>query len=164
MQLALNIARPLWRVVSDKAPFAARFADPHYSRQKPGSPQYLAPGQHLALWHETPTGCALWGVVLNFFQGELRWRNTIFRNEKSGTLSSVLVEHATATTYAEWRARFGGLPHVPFRTEIDVEATRARRSRRHAPGHCYLMAGWTHVRDIPPGHGRSAKVELEAPR
>jgi hypothetical protein len=56
------------------------------------------------------------------------------------------------------------LPELPFTTEIDIEATAARRSKHHEPGHCYLLAGWKHVRWIPAGHGRSAKRELEAPR
>lgn len=165
MQLALNIERPVWRVISDKAPFAASFADPHYSRQRPGSPQYLAPGSHLALWHETSFGCALWGVVLNVFRDVLRWRNSIFRNHRSGTLTSELVEAATDATFAEWRRMHGALPELPFTTEIDIEATRARRSRKHEAGHCYLVSGrWRHVRWIPAGHGRPAKRELEAIR
>lgn len=28
----------------------------------------------------------------------------------------------------------------------------------------HLMAGWHVVRYVPPGHGRPAKVEIEAPR
>ncbi len=103
-----------------------------------------------------------------------------------------LKEDATRETYVAWRHRYGGWPawwsvrrygmevwrHVAcgippafaialeaiaLRTEIDVEATSGRRSKRSSPGHCYQKAGWRHVRDIAAGHGRSAKIELEAP-
>lgn len=162
MQLALYNEPSLWREVSDKAPFAADLYDGHYSRQTPGSPQVLAPGFHLMLWHETRTGCAMWGVVVGVFREVMRFRNSVFHNRKSGTLSSDLILDATPRTY-DWRRRRGLPLELPLRTEIDVEATRARRGQRNEPGYCYLMAGWTFVREIPPEHGRSLKHELEAP-
>lgn len=94
--------------------------------------------------------------------GRMRFRNAIFRNI-SGTLSSELIIAAVAVTYAEWLRKYGALPAEPLRTEIDVEATAARRSKHSEPGRCYLCAGWRWIRDIPAGHGRSSKVELEAP-
>lgn len=103
----------------------------------------------------------MWGVVHNVFRGARRWRNSIFRN-LSGTLSSDLIESATVITYEHWSLLYAW-PSVPLRTEVDIEATRARRSKQSPPGKCYLAAGWSFVRDIPRGHGRPAKVELEAP-
>lgn len=161
MQLWLE-SPPIWFRVDKFDPRAAALADRHYSRQTVGAEQTLGPGQtFLAL---TPDELATWGVVCNLDPvGELRWRNTIFHNE-SPTPSSRLIIAATLATYQRWERRYGGRPPVPLTTEIDIEATRARRSKRHEPGHCYLMAGWRKVRDIPASHGRSAKVELEAPR
>lgn len=159
MQLALLVDDgSLWREISDKTPFAARFYDGHYSRQTHGSSQLLAPGQHLLLWHETRIGVALWGVVFNVFKEQFRLRNSIFQNE-SGTLSSSLIIEATRLTFA-WCDRRG--IDIPLRTEIGIDETQARRGKDSEPGWCYLWAGWWKVRDVPAGHGRSAKVELEA--
>lgn len=161
--LALNFADAMWHRIPDEDPFAARFYDGHYSRQTPGARGILAPGWRVLLWHEGPKGPALWGVVLNLDPvGTLRWRNTVFRN-KSGTLSSLLIMHALVETWLFWIRTYGALPWMQLTTEIGIEATRRRRSKRHEAGHCYLMAGWRKTRDIPRGHGRGAKVELAAP-
>ena len=189
-QLAINWPSPreLWSIAPREDSLAAELADRHYSRQTAGAHGFLAAGRCVVLYHRGPRGAAAWGVVYGVFREVWRWRNTIFRNE-SGTLSSALIKAATEATYIEWERKYGALPHVwsaiafepwlhvatgvqvvvgpvpvPLRTEVDIEATRARRSKRHEPGHCYLMAGWRKVREIPRSHGRSAKVELEAPR
>ena len=119
---------------------------------------YMPPGQCVAFVHRGSRGHAVWGVVFNVFREVWRWRNTIFRNE-SGTL----IIDATAQTYEEWKKEYGKLPDVPLRTEVEIDATADRRSSRNPPGYCYLVAGWVKVRDMPAGHGRPAKVELEAP-
>lgn len=160
VQLELAIA-PLWLRVTKWDARAASLADRHYSRQTVGASQVLPPGKTLLLL--TADARAVWGVVLNMDPtGRVRWRNSIFRNE-SRARSSALIRAATSTTYALWHARYGALPEVSLTTEVDIEATRARRGRRRPPGYCYLKAGWRKVRDIPAGHGRSAKVELMAP-
>lgn len=162
--LALNLSGDLWNRIPIEDPYASRFFDRHYSRQTPGARGILAPGRRVLLWHEGPRGSALWGVVLNLDPvGVLRWRNSIFRNE-SGTLSSVLIAHALLTTWAFWIRAYDDCPPLDLTTEIDIAVTRRRRSKRHEPGHCYLMAGWRTVRRIADGHGRRAKVELAAPR
>lgn len=163
-QLAMHFTPPgkLWARVAREDSIAAELADGHYSRQTPGADGYMAPGECVAFVHKGPRGRAVWGVVHNVFREVWRWRNTIFRNV-SGTLSSDLIIAATLDTYETWLAEYGKLPAPPLRTEVEIEATRARRSKRHPPGHCYLMAGWTFVREIPAAHGRAAKVELEAP-
>jgi hypothetical protein len=161
--LALNFAGELWHRIPDEDPYASRFYDGHYSRQTPGARGILAPGRRVLLWHEGPRGPALWGVVLNLDPvGAMRWRNSVFRN-KSGTQSSALIAHALLATWLFWIRTYERLPILNLTTEIDIEATRVRRSKRHDPGHCYLEAGWRKVRDIEAGHGRSAKVELAAP-
>lgn len=153
----------LWARAPREDSLCAELADGHYSRQTPGADGFLAAGQCVVLHHRGAKGGATWGVLFNRDPvGAWRWRNSIFRNI-SGTLSSLLIWDAVRTTYAEWRATYGELPDYPLRTEVDIEATRARRSKNSPPGKCYYDAGWTFVRDIPKGHGRSAKVELEAP-
>lgn len=153
----------LWSVAPREDSLCCELADGHYSRQTPGSDGFMAPGECCVFYHRGVVGPAVWGCVHNRdITGAWRWRNVIFRNT-SGTLSSPLIVAATLATYAEWTKVYGKLPDVPLRTEIDIEATRARRSKNSPPGKCYYEAGWTFVRDIPAGHGRPAKVELEAP-
>lgn len=164
-QLSLHIPGQYdgWIPVGREDSLAAEIADRHYSRQTPGSHGFMPPGKCVAFIHVGIKGAALWSAVLNLDPiGELRWRNTIFRNE-SDSLSSQLIIMATRATYLEWTLRYSDLPSVPLRTEVDIKATEHRRSRTVQPGHCYRMAGWREVREIPASHGRPAKVELEAP-
>lgn len=60
----------------------------------------------------------------------------MFRN-LGRCLSSVLIRSATATTYVEWKRRYGELPAEKLRTEIDIKAIKSSN-----PGYCYKMAGW----------------------
>lgn len=160
-QLAIHwpTASALWSLAPREDSLSAELADGHYSRQTPGADGFLAPGQCIVLYHRGPRGAATWGVVHNVFREVWRWRNTIFAN-RSGTLSSTLVEAATLVTYAEWRRIYGALPALPLTTEIDIVATAARRSKRHEPGHCYRVAGRIEKRRAPPparstGDGRA---------
>jgi hypothetical protein len=106
----------------------------------------------------------LWAVCRNLDPvGAMQRRNTIFRNE-SVTRSSDLIAAATLATYLCWQRRYLAIPSQDLTTEIDIEATAARRSRRAPPGICYRHAGWEFVRTNAKGHGRSAKVVLRAPR
>lgn len=163
-QLALHWpVSSLWSRAPREDSLCAELADGHYSRQTPGADGFVAAGQVVVLYHRGPRGGATWAALHNRDPvGAWRWRNCIFAN-RSGTLSSTLIIDATLTTYAEWRATYGDLPSVPLRTEIGIAETAARRSKHSPPGKCYYEAGWTFVRDIPAGHGRSAKVELQAP-
>jgi hypothetical protein len=134
-QLALGsiLAPQLWSHIPVEDPRASALYDRHYSRQTIGADGVLAGGRRFLLWHEGPSGCALWGVVYNIFREVWRWRNAIFRNE-SGTRSSDLIRAATDATYAMWLRRYKALPDVPLETEIDIDATAARRSKRNPPG------------------------------
>lgn len=139
---------PLWQLADSQDPLCAELADGHYSRQTPGSKRFLACGRNIVLHHYGERGTATWGVLLNLDNaGALRWRNAIFRNT-SRTLSSALVEGATLATYDEWTKRYGALPDLPLTTEIDIDATAARRSKHKEPGACYREVGWieTHRR------------------
>lgn len=162
----------IWAPVGRHDSFAAELADGHYSRQSIGDDQFMPPGQCVAFVHRgdprpsrrrRSLGRAVWSAVYNVFRDTWRWRNTIFRNDTT-TPSSLLVETATRATRREWLRIYGALPEQPLTTEIDIEATRARRSKHHEPGHCYRVAGWHEVRVTPPLHGRPASVLLEAPR
>lgn len=159
----------VWVHVPIEDPRAREVYDRHYSRQTPGADGIVAPGRRFLLMHEGPDGLAIWAVVYNQFRapgwehGRWFFRNSIFRNE-SGTLSSSLIESATKTTYDLWLRRYGPLPEQDLITEIDVEATRRRRSKRKSPGACYMHAGWELVSIVNPGHGRPTRATLRAPR
>jgi hypothetical protein len=162
--LAFDFGEPaqIWSHIPIEDPRARVIYDRHYSRQTVGAEGIVAPGERFLMMHEGVNGAAIWAVVRNRFRGQWYWRNSIFRNE-SRTLSSLLIEDATRITYELWARRYGQLPPEDLITEIDIEATRARRSKRSPPGRCYLEAGWLFVREIDPGHGRPARVVLKAP-
>jgi hypothetical protein len=152
---------PMWFRVDKFDARAARLADRHYSRQTVGADQCLGPGQTLLML--SLDELAVWGVVCNLDPvGALRWCNSLFHSESPKRASS-LIEKATDMTRDYWSRHYGGWPDAPLTTEIDVTATARHRSPWHPPGWCYLKAGWRKVRDIAASHGRSAKVELEAP-
>jgi len=82
-----------WRRVDKFDVGACRLADRHYSRRKPGSPQFMPPGQTIVLatdaavfgwWRPDP------GSGLRSMNGLDGWTCTIFRNEGS-VLSSLLI-------------------------------------------------------------------------
>lgn len=152
----------MWWPVTRYDARAATLADRHYSRRSRGSRQFMPPGRYVAFLEQGPLGFAVWTAVLNLYRDELRWRNTLYRNE-SGLLSSELVAWATLATYCEWLRVHGTLPSVPLRTEVHVEATSARRSARHEPGHCYRMAGWREVARVRRAKRKETRVVLEAP-
>lgn len=141
-----------WRKV-DRCDVRARLlADRHYSRQTPGALNFMANGRTLVLL--TDDARAVWGAIeMLGFDGARMWRCSIFRNE-GPVLSSALVAEATTRTRDYWTRHYGGLPSVPFRTEVDPEKTRRKRD----PGRCFLKAGWRVM-----GETKSGKVLLEAP-
>ncbi len=117
---------------------ALALADRHYSRQSPGSWQFLPPGETLAM--VTRDGRAVWGVCHNMDPvGAMRWRVTIFRNE-GPLLSSDLVREATDATVGYWLRKYGRRP-FPLQTEVDPAKVRRKRD----PGRCFLKAGWRRV-------------------
>lgn len=123
-------------------PQGVRIADNHYSRKKPGTPQFtgngstvtlLAPiqGDPLALW------VTKWQKYVRTEWWLDAWVCSLFRNQGAG-LSSELITEAVAATCAVW----GAPPPRGFVTLVDAGKTAARRGKRNAPGHCYLKAGW----------------------
>lgn len=119
---------------------ARKIADRHYSRQKPGTPDFVGNVSPLVLLapHDGPAR-ALWVTA---WQSYVRhewvnaWQCVLFRNEGAG-LSSELISEAVAATRWVW----GGMPENGFVTFVDRSKTRPKRD----PGYCYLMAGWEMV-------------------
>lgn len=119
----------------------------------------MASGRVLVLL--TPCERAVWGTIENNDPaGGRHWRVSIFRNEGAG-LSSDLIRHATSRTCAWWRMKYGELPPVPLRTEVDP--LRIRNTRN--PGWCFICAGWRVVgRTNGARKGRADLLVLEAPQ
>ena len=133
VQTALALAP--WLVVTKGDQRARLIADRHYSRQTPGSPQFMPPAETLVL--VTPCMRALWTVALNLDPaGTLRWRNTYFRNEGAG-LSSDLIRAAYVATLDGWRRKYGAAPPVRLTTEVDPLEVASPN-----PGYCFRCAGW----------------------
>jgi hypothetical protein len=115
-------------------------ADRHYSRQQPGTPQFVAPSSPLVLL--TAEGDALW--VTQVQRPEFTdhawpgaWVCSWFRNE-SPHLSSELIREALAASC--WR--FGDPPAAGMITFIDEEQVAAKE----VPGWCFRRAGFRSAR------------------
>ncbi|MCI0656797.1 MAG: hypothetical protein L0170_06965 [Acidobacteria bacterium] len=129
-----------WRRSHKADPSAAALADRHYSRRKPGSRQFMPPGQTVVLlgihehavfgwWRPHPRS----GITaMNGLDG---WTCTIFRNEGS-TLSSLLILDA------ERFLQILSLDCGPDGLLTYVEPKKLRSSN---PGFCFLKAGWSRI-------------------
>ncbi len=140
-----------WRRSDRADPAAARLADRHYNRQKPGSPQFVPPGRCLVLLTEDRsavwvTSWPLAEYVRHDWGGA--WVNSLFRREGGPYLASDLIRAAVAHTRAEWP----DVPDLGMVTFIDPGKTRRKRD----PGRCYRKAGF-HV----AGQTKSGLVALQ---
>lgn len=124
---------------------ALRLADEHYTRQQPGTPQFVKPSSNIVLL--TPQADALWTTVYQLPQYvKHSWPGALecshFRNE-SPHLSSELIREALAATAWWWTAKHRRkLPEEGMITFVGIEETRAGRSPHHQPGHCFIKAGF----------------------
>lgn len=131
-----------WRRVTKFDPQACALADRHYSRRKPGSGQFMPPGQTIVLlaeqavfgwWRPDPAS----GIrAMNGLDG---WTCTIFRNE-GGIRSSDLILDAESI-FAE-----AGLTIGPDGLLTYVWDSRIKSVN---PGYCFKCAGYVAI-------GRSA--------
>ena len=142
----------MWYLSHRADPRAIPIADRHYSRQKPGTPQFVPPGKCVVLLTECAT--ALWVTswplaeyVKHAWAGA--WICSLFRNEAPELhLSSDLIREAVAAT----RAIYGEPPAQGMVTFIDTSKTRKKRD----PGRCYRKAGF-----IPAGYTKGGLVALQ---
>lgn len=130
---------------------ALPLADRHYSRQKPGTPQFVRSGRCLVLLTEQAD--ALWvssfqTFVKHGFVGV--WECAMFRNE-SEHLSSGLIVEAMACTRWKW----GEPPAMGFLTAVDAGKVKHKRD----PGRCFLRAGFERA-----GESKSGKLWFLCPR
>jgi hypothetical protein len=129
----------VWRLSHRADPEAVAIADRHYSRQKPGTPQFVPPGRCCVL--VSVRGRALWVTAWPYAEWVKHawagaWICSLFRNEGGG-LSSELIGQAVAATRAFW-------PEVPARGIVTFINTQKVRRKRDW-GRCYRKAGWSEV-------------------
>lgn len=132
-----RVRTEFWQRVDKFDARAANLADRHYSRRKPGSPQFMPPGQTVILLSPDERAVFGWwrphpdsGIpAMNGLDG---WTCTIFRNE-SPVLSSTMILDAERALY---------------QTGCDVGPDGLltyvwdRKVRSVNPGFCFKQAGW----------------------
>lgn len=126
-----------WELAHRADPRCVALADRHYSRQKPGTPQFVPPGRCMVLYAKTATGEAVWVTSWPFAEYVKHawagaWVCSIFRNEGAG-LASELIRDAVAAT----RAYYGEPPFLGIITFVLPKALRSTN-----PGACFKHAGW----------------------
>jgi hypothetical protein len=133
-----------WHLSHRASKEGVKIADRHYSRQKPGTKQFVKPGRCLVL--KTEANDALWVTSWPFAQYVKHswagaWECSMFRNE-GGSLASELIVQAVAAT----RAYFGEPPELGFVTFLDarfVEPVIVRGLPTF--GYSWREAGWKFV-------------------
>lgn len=139
-----------WRLSHRFDPQAVKIADRHYSRQKPGTPQFVPPGRNKVF--VTVDGGAVWVTLWQYpevtdhaWPGA--WNNQFFHRDY-GELASTLILEAIAATRSYWEPPIEGLI-----TMIDPPKIRSTN-----PGYCYQMAGFRKV-----GKTQSGKLVFHLP-
>jgi hypothetical protein len=133
-----------WRRVGKFEPRAAALADRHYSRRKPGSPQFMPPGQTVILLDRDATAVFGWwrphpASGLQSMNGYDGWTCTIFRNESSVLSSKLILDAERIFTIEDLDIGPDGL----------LTYIWDRKIRSTNPGYCFKVAGWRPI-------GRSA--------
>jgi hypothetical protein len=124
-----------WRISHRADREAAVIADRHYSRQKPGTSQFVPPGRCFVLVSDSAYWVTSWPFaeyVKHAWAGA--WMCSAFRNEGE-VLSSLLIREAVAAT----RWNYGDAPELGMVTFVDTAKVRHKRD----PGRCFLKAGFT---------------------
>jgi hypothetical protein len=126
----------MWRIVGKFHPVTAKLADGHYSRRKPGAPQFMPPGQTLILLSEDELAVFGWwrphpAAGLKAMNGLDGWTCTIFRNT-GRQLSSALILAAEPILLARYDVGPDGLMTYVWDKKI----------RSPNPGYCFKCAGY----------------------
>lgn len=140
----------IWRPSNRFDPRARVLADRHYSRQKPGSPQFMPPGSCRVLIAENER--AVFGLsfpkpeyVKHAWAGA--WITSIFRNESAGPLASEMIRDALAVMQSHY-----AIPALGCVTFVDpkmVPGVPVRGER--VKGFCFMMAGFRCVGETKGG-------------
>jgi hypothetical protein len=140
----------IWRRSNRADPAAVALADRHYSRQKPGSPQFMPPGSCRVLLADNSK--AVFG--LSFPKAEFvkhawagAWVVSIFRNEEAGPLASTMIRDAMAHMRTEY-----DVPELGCVTFVDPRKVRGVLARgERVKGFCFWKAGFRAVGETKSG-------------
>lgn len=145
--MLLNFTNELVRVGKFDAE-SCQLADKHYSRQKPGTNQFMPPGKTMIL--RSAAGDVVFGWLWQQKRddGQAGYNCSIFRNE-SQRLSSEIILEAERKVVTEWGVNRGF-------TYIDPESISNKRN----PGYCFKVVGWQFVKQTASGLHLLEKMEL----
>lgn len=141
-----------WHEVHHMDVRARLMADRHYSRQKPGTPEFTRPGNKIVLLHfdDDWNPVALWASQRPDPNSDAvradgldAWDCSIYRNEEAKVKSSDLILEAVQITWARW----GNVPPLDgFVTTVDPKHVKATMVRgRPVWGYCFLKAGFVDI-------------------
>src|SRR5262245_35643141 len=155
-------ASSLWRRAHRFDSVGAQLADRHYSRQKPGSPQFMPPGSCRVL--VAKNNRSVFG--LSFPKAEFvkhawagAWIVSIFRNEDAGPLASDMIRDAMAIMQTEYQ-----VPELGCVTFVDPRKVRGVMERgERIKGFCFKRAGFRAAGETKKGL-RSARAPHSAER
>jgi hypothetical protein len=117
-------------------------ADRHYSRQKPGTPQFAPPARTYVLKAPGAVWVTSWPFEeYTHHQWAGAWINSMFRKECDGEASQFIRE-AIAATRHHW-PEVPVLGMVSFIDPLHVQPRMVRK--RPTWAHCYFKAGFRHV-------------------
>ena len=116
-----------------------RLADDHYSRQKPGTNQFMPPGYTLVIRNNEGTIVFGWLRQMYRDDAEHGYNCSIFRNVSARRSSDVILE-CEEIAIREWG---------PARLFTYVNPAMIRSPN---PGYCFKQAGWRFERRIPGKH------------
>jgi hypothetical protein len=129
----------IW-IISHRADQKARvIADRHYSRQKPGTPQFVPPGRCFVLRQKRAVWVTSWPFaqyVKHAWPGA--WINSCFRRQGGRQVASEMIRDAVAATRWHW-------PDIPILGMITfIDAGKIRPKAIEEVGRCYQEAGFRH--------------------
>lgn len=137
----------IWRASHRFHTPARLLADRHYSRQKPGSSQFMPPGSCRVLIADNKK--AVFGLSFPLaehvkHQWAGAWICSIFRNEEAGPLASNMIREALAIFQSSYG--YGAPPPLGCVTFVDPKMVRGVHERGElVKGFCFKKAGFRAV-------------------
>jgi hypothetical protein len=128
-----------WIAVKDGNASARSLFDRHYSRHRYADGRkpklFAGPGFKLVLLTPCARALFIWRKFISD-DGQEGINCAVFRNEgQPALISSNLISAADEIAFARW-------PGERHYTYVDAKKTASRRSKKSAPGQCFIAAGW----------------------
>lgn len=123
-----------WNVVHKGTRAAVRTADGHYSRQKPGTPQFTRPGKNIVLLGQDERSVWVsWRPAVGGRMDGLECYECVMYSRQSGPPASEQIVEAMKITESIW----GPPPRDGWITFIKPSAVKSVN-----PGYCFKVAGF----------------------